>query len=48
MIALHKKFSVTVRRIFSDDPAAKTQAVFEASAVFPFLFHGCLGLVKKY
>jgi len=43
LIALHKN-SVTVRQIFSADPATKAQADFRPSAVAPFPSDSCLAL----
>jgi len=45
-IALHKVI-VTVRQIFSADPAMKDRAIFQASAVLPFFFGGCTTLPKN-
>jgi len=38
---------VTVRQIFSADPAMKDRAIFQASAVLPFFFGGCTTLPKN-
>ena len=43
MIALHKKTLVTVRQIFSADPATGQQALPGTSAVAPFPFRSCTG-----
>jgi len=46
VIALHKNF-VTVRQIFSDDPASESRADPNTSAVFPFFLRGCPALRKN-
>ena len=44
MIALHKKILVTVRQIFSADPASGQQALSQHFGGGPFPFPGCTGL----
>ena len=47
LIALHKVI-VTVRQMFSDEPAMKNRAISHCFGGAPFLFRRLHGLAEKY